>query len=693
MSLNARFCFCSARTGGLLYKRMAYAAASGMLLGTFREPMSLDEDGPLYPFVERLPAGTRGAKARHLLCAQLFSSSAPGVPVPLPRKLTAALKRLGGRLKLTSAEQHLLGTLLLLAKERALGDFVDVLCCHSQMRYYRVLAWLALGDDRQATTIKGLFARQGLLSALGLANDWADEINHWDGLRSIIETGLGPFDLLLEGNPEAVETKLMACLRAPAPTSLTLADYDHLGSTLPVLVGYLQDAIRQRKSGVNILIYGPPGCGKTALASVLAGALGQPLLQVNWQEADGDGVKPGDRLGLLLLAQRLLERRDGLLLMDEAEDIFSVSPFAEASYAKASMNQLLESNATPTLWITNDAEVIDPAYIRRCDMVVKMPEMTGEQRRAVVRQHGPQGLSAQTVDRLAAEPAASVAVLERAARVACSVADRIAAGDLEQAVVQMVAATLTAQGHHTRLGRAGEPSSDPLYDLSYLNCGQDLAELIAGLGACDGARLCLSGPPGTGKTAFASHLAERLELPLVVKRASDLLSKYVGESEQKIAEAFTEAQQRGALLLIDEVDTFLRSRVASAASWENSMVNEMLVQLETFSGFFIATTNLRDALDSAVLRRFDIKLHFDHLLPSQVAQLSRRLAQQLAIPVTDDASIDAMTAAIRFATVGDFALLQRRHCFAPLASVEALIDALRQEVALKPEMRRTMGFC
>lgn len=692
MKHDLHFLYCSARIGGLLYRRLAYAAASAMVLGRDDLPMSLDELEPLYPFARDLPPGVGAAKARRLLSAQLLAQSLPGQPLPLPRKLSAALKRLAVRLKLTTAEQQLLAVLLLLAKEPSLAGFVNEISCNSSVRYHRLLAWLMLGDDRKDAAVRDLFCGQGLLACLGLSNG-VSPYQGQDFLRSIIELGLSPFEMLLEGDADAVEARLMASLRPPQPTDLTLADYAHCASTLPVLLAYLKAAMAQHKPGVNILIHGKPGSGKTELASVLANALSRPLLQVNWEDSDEDGIRPKQRLGLLMLAQRLLERRDSLLLLDEAEDIYSCSPFAEPTFAKATMNHLLENNATPTLWITNDAGAMDAAYIRRFDMVVEMPEMPLEQRRGVVRKHGPCGLSEPIIARLAAEPAASVAVIERAARVVNVVADQAPDFDVDRAVVQMVAATLRAQGHCTRLDRGGLSVPQSLYDLSYLNCGQDPEKLIEGLRACGGARLCLSGPPGTGKTAFASHLAERLELPLVVKRASDLLSKYVGESEQKIAEAFTEAQQRGALLLIDEVDTFLRSRVASAASWENSMVNEMLVQLETFSGFFIATTNLRDALDSAVLRRFDIKLHFDHLLPSQVAQLSRRLARQLAIPVTDDASIDAMTAAIRFATVGDFALLQRRHRFAPLASVEALIDALRQEVALKPEMRRTMGFC
>lgn len=76
----------------------------------------------------------------------------------------------------------------------------------------------------------------------------------------------------------------------------------------------------------------------------------------------------------------------------------------------------------------------------------------------------------------------------------------------------------------------------------------------------DGARLLLSGPSSAGKTAFAAHLAHNLDRPLIVKRASDWLSPWVGETERQIAENFARAERDGAVLLLDEADTFLAAR-------------------------------------------------------------------------------------------------------------------------------------
>ena len=132
--------------------------------------------------------------------------------------------------------------------------------------------------------------------------------------------------------------------------------------------------------------------------------------------------------------------------------------------------------------------------------------------------------------------------------------------------------------------------------------------------------LCFHGAPGTGKTALAEHRAQALGRPLMIRQASDLVSKFVGETEQNMARMFAEAGAEQAVLLLDEADSFLRTRRRAERSYEVTEVNEMLQGMERFGGVFICTTNLFEDLDEAALRRFTFKIRF---LPLRAEQRER----------------------------------------------------------------------
>ena len=130
------------------------------------------------------------------------------------------------------------------------------------------------------------------------------------------------------------------------------------------------------------------------------------------------------------------------------------------------------------------------------------------------------------------------------------------------------------------------------YDLELLNIESrfELPRIIEALRRRGHGTLCFHGPPGTGKTALAEHIAQALQRPLMVRQASDLVSKYVGETEQNMARMFDEAEAEEAVLLLDEADSFLRSRRLAERNYE-------------------VTRSQRDAAGHGALRR---PLHLHH---------------------------------------------------------------------------------
>jgi transitional endoplasmic reticulum ATPase len=169
------------------------------------------------------------------------------------------------------------------------------------------------------------------------------------------------------------------------------------------------------------------------------------------------------------------------------------------------------------------------------------------------------------------------------------------------------------------------------------------------------------------------------------------MSKWVGENEKNIASAFKQAEQDGALLLIDEVDSFLQDRRGAQRGWEVSLVNEMLTQMESFPGVFIASTNLMEGLDQAALRRFDLKVKFDFLKPEQAGELLGRYCSMLDLSAPQPDQI-AKLKHLQKLTPGDFAAVIRQNRFRPITSANALVSALGAECAVKEGARAAIGF-
>jgi len=166
---------------------------------------------------------------------------------------------------------------------------------------------------------------------------------------------------------------------------------------------------------------------------------------------------------------------------------------------------------------------------------------------------------------------------------------------------------------------------------------------------------------------------------------------YVGGNEKNIAGAFAQAQEEGAVLLIDEVDGFLQDRRGAQRGWEVSMVNEMLTQMESFPGVFVASTNLMEGLDPASFRRFDLKVKFDFLRTGQAIELLRRHCADNALPAPTAAD-EGRLSGLQALTPGDFAAVRRQHRFRPVTSANAWVVALEAECDLKTGPKRAIGF-
>lgn len=428
-------------------------------------------------------------------------------------------------------------------------------------------------------------------------------------------------------DPRLLEQGLFGQLR---PSTLERSDFRHLGRVVDDVANILNGAFATRETGINMLFHGDPGTGKTEFAMLL-GALCDARV-VFAGEADERHREPSraDRLAHLSFLSALGQSAGRtIVVVDEADDIFvgvDTGSGSDRRGSKVFLNRLIETSAVPTIWITNHPRCLGEAVLRRMARVVEFRPPGIVVRRFIIDRHvAASGISLDpgSRDTLAQVPVAPAVIASalKAARLGVAGAgeEGIGAGE--------IAVTSALSVHKVLSGR--EPVL-PLphgarFDASLSSADIDLVSLQERVTAAGQGPLSFlfTGLPGTGKSAFARHLAGRLGLEVLEKRGSDLFGMYVGETETNIAEAFREAVDHRMFLIFDEVDSLLADRSSAVRSWEVSQVNEMLTWMERHPLPFAATSNTPERLDPAVQRRFLFKARFGAMTGRQIAKAFR----------------------------------------------------------------------
>ncbi len=507
------------------------------------------------------------------------------------------------------------------------------------------------------------------------------------------------------------QSELMAVFTRPATKSaLNLSDFAFVEEDAQVLVSLLRHAVERKEPGVNVLLYGPPGTGKTELARVVAQVAGLDLFEVEYADRDGNSLSGRDRYRSLQIAQVFLKGSvQAALLFDEVEDVFPpisseaaqlmaraeqiAAPSNGSVSGKAWVNQILESNTVPTLWVTNRIEQIDPAFRRRFAYHLELKSPPPGAREGLVRktlEGAP--VSDAFVGKLTERKGLTPAQIRTAVRFAGLAKSDDAS--FEHLVERQLRNADKALGNRSddRLAR----DTVTTYDLEMLNVESrfELTRIVQALKTRGHGSLCFYGAPGTGKTALAEHIAKVLDKPLLVKRASDLMSKFVGETEQQMAAMFREAENEKAVLLLDEADSFLQDRRGAQRTYEVTEVNEMLQGMERHHGIFICTTNLLDRIDQAALRRFTFKIKFNPLTRAQRERMF--VVEALGGDATRlDGELGARLGRLEQLCPGDFAAVRRQvDILAAEFSAKEFMEQLEAEHRIKPEVReaRGMGF-
>ena len=374
------------------------------------------------------------------------------------------------------------------------------------------------------------------------------------------------------------------------------------------------------KNPVSILFYGKPGSGKTELAKAVCKDTGKKVFIFKNEAETNDRSSVLGRLVCLLS----MDRQDSILIVDEADSLIKTLDFTFfgpiPTKTKGTINKMLENNRDKVIYIINHKQQIDESTRRRFTFSLKFEAMPANQLRSIAKSKiAPMELSDNTKEQI-------LQLFDKYKLTGQSVDNivkTIEGMDCKEEETLLRKVQIVMKENALLLSGKSKmrDTVKAEYDPTVLNASMDPLKIVemvqnaakfAEKNKCteSGVRMLFYGLSGTGKTELARYISEQLGKPIVLKRASDILGKFVGENEQNIRDALAEAEASDAILLFDEADSFFYNRNQAQRSWERSTVNEFLTQMEEFSGILICTTNLRNIMDPAMQRRFHIMVEF-----------------------------------------------------------------------------------
>ena len=374
-----------------------------------------------------------------------------------------------------------------------------------------------------------------------------------------------------------------------------------------------------------MLLEGPPGVGKRSLVEALASELDRPFL-VGDLDAIFEDPRPTDELLALVIREAKLM---GAILYLPGTAALPV----ELSRPRAArIAALMEHNSGPLFLgltlIPDWLKVALPSTV-----TIRIPVPSAEQREVLWKQAIPKGVRlgrsanlAEVSQRYALTGGAVQHAAQAAARRARRRSSRwpsMSQDDLEASAREQITHKLATLA--TRIvPRFGwkefilpEEEMDRLKEVvAFARNRRKVFEdwgFDTKLPYGRGLSALFSGPPGTGKTMAAGIIARELGLELFKIDLSQIVDRYIGETEKNLARVFDEATESGAILLFDEADSLFSKRTqvrSSVDRYANLEVNYLLQRMEDFEGVTILTTNFDAAFDEAFLRRIKFRVTF-----------------------------------------------------------------------------------
>jgi SpoVK/Ycf46/Vps4 family AAA+-type ATPase len=518
------------------------------------------------------------------------------------------------------------------------------------------MALLAGGERDEAERVRARFLPDAPLSEAAivlLGNAPADSPILYKRIR-LAERTLEFLSGSLTPPPSVLGTIATFAALPPAADAFLLDE--------PVLVDRIARALASPAQ--LVILRGASGVGRKSLAGAAARALDRSALAIDLSRVS---LEPGELARALAMLFREARMQGAVLVLDRADEFADRE--GQAGLWPILTDLLARSGLLVAMICENNPRWL--ARLRRVLVELEVPFPSEEIQRRLWVRYLPPGLRLDaelSIDSIVHKYALScgsiIATTDELGRI-----DHIhARGGVvdQQTLFDIVRRRLAhqlgdlADVVRTTLDWKDVILSDDIYDrvIEFLNFARHRQSVMREMGFGRklaygrGLSAMFSGPPGTGKTMICTLLAKELGMELYRIDLSQVVNKYIGETEKNLGRVFDEAARGQVMLLFDEADSIFAKRTEVKSShdrYANLEVNYLLQRMESFEGIVVLTTNAETSIDRAFLRRIRFRVRFPAPTDGDRERLWRGMVPK---EVKLGADVDFRALAVRFQMAG-----------------------------------------